>query len=89
MAMFYELWDVRSGNIVNTYETEDEALAMVRALVADNGPDYVHVLSLSAEDDETTSPIAMGIELGQRAQRALVRRRRAENAGVLPDARLG
>ena len=85
--MFYELWDVRSGNVINTYDTEYEALAMVRALVAANGPDYAHALSLSAEEDEeTTTPIATGIELLQRASGL---RRSAENAGVLPDARLG
>ena len=31
--MFYELWDVRSGNIINTYDTDDEALRVVRDLL--------------------------------------------------------
>ena len=67
--MFYELWDVRSGNIINTYDTEDEALRVVRDLLALNGPDYGSVLSLSFEDDdENTTLIAKGTALAQRAQ---------------------
>ena len=41
-TMFYELWDVRSGNIINTYDTEAEALDVVRQLVALNGLDYYY-----------------------------------------------
>ena len=67
--MFYELWDVRSGNIINTYDTEDEALRVVRDLLTLNDPDYGSVLSLSFEDDEeNTTLIATGTALAQRAQ---------------------
>lgn len=69
--MFYELWDVRSGNIINTYDTEDQALAVVRGLVARNGPEYARALSLAVEDDdEETTLVAKGVELAQRAERA-------------------
>jgi hypothetical protein len=67
--MFYELWDIRSGNIINTYDTEDEALRVVRDLLTLNGLDYGSVLSLSYEDDdENTTLIAKGPALAQRAQ---------------------
>ena len=67
--MFYELWDVRSGNIINTYDTEDDALRVVRDLLTLNGPDYGSVLSLSYEDDdEQTTLIAKGAALAQLAQ---------------------
>jgi hypothetical protein len=67
--MFYALWDVRTGNIINTYYTEDEALRVVRDLLALNGSDYGAVLSLSCEDkDENTTLIAKGQPLAQRAQ---------------------
>jgi hypothetical protein len=67
--MFYELWDVRSGNIINTYDTEAEALGVVRHLVVLNGPEYARALSLSFEDDdENTTLIAKGTALAQRAQ---------------------
>jgi len=69
--MFYELWDVRSGNIINTYDSEDQALAVVRGLVAANGPEYTRSLLLAVEDDdEETTLVAKGVELAQRADRA-------------------
>jgi hypothetical protein len=67
--MFFELWDVRSGNIVNTYDTEDEALVVVRGLLALNGLEYARCLSLSVEDDdENVTLVARGLALAQRAQ---------------------
>lgn len=69
--MFYELWDVKSGNIINTYDTEDEALTIVRDLVAINGPEYAVALALGLEDDEeNTTLVAKGAELARRAQHA-------------------
>jgi hypothetical protein len=66
--MFYELWDLRTGNIVNTYDTEDEALATVRTLLTLNGAEYASALSLSSEDDdEKTSFVAKGADLALRA----------------------
>ena len=50
--MPYDLWDVESGNIVNTFETERDALAVVRTLLDLNGPEYVQALSLGYEDDD-------------------------------------
>jgi hypothetical protein len=50
--MSYDLWDVESGNIVNTFETEHDALAVVRTLLDLNGPEYVQALSLGYEDDD-------------------------------------
>jgi hypothetical protein len=67
--MFYELWDLRSGNIINTYDTEDEALVVVRGLLKANGPEYASSLSLSLEDDEENlTLVAKGAALAQRAQ---------------------
>jgi len=66
--MFFELWDVRSGSIINTYDTEDEALRVVRDLLTLNGLEYGSVLSLSFEDDdENMTLIANGPALAQRA----------------------
>lgn len=50
--MAYDLWDVESGNIVNTFETERGALSVVRMLLDLNGQEYVQALSLGYEDDE-------------------------------------
>jgi hypothetical protein len=66
--MTYDLWDVESGNIVNTFETEGAALAVVRTLLDLNGPEYVHALSLGCEDDDgSISVVAEGDELAARA----------------------
>ena len=65
--MAYDLWDVESGNIVNTFETEAEALAVVRTLLDLNGPAYVQALSLGHEDDDdgTMRIIAEGDDLAE------------------------
>ncbi len=49
--MFYVLWDVETGNIVGDFETEAEALSVVRDLLDANEPDYVEALSLGLTDD--------------------------------------
>ncbi len=66
--MFYELWDVQSGNIINTYDTEEQALNVVRELLNLNGSEYAAALSLAFEDDdEATTLIAEGAKLAERA----------------------
>jgi hypothetical protein len=70
--MIYDLWDVESGNIVNTYETEREALVVVRQLLELNGREYARVLSLGFEnDDGSMGVVAEGEQLAARAQVAL------------------
>ena len=66
--MWYELWDLRSGNIINTYDSESEALTVVRDLARLNGQDYVRTLSLTLEDDDETTLVAKGTALAQRIQ---------------------
>ena len=39
--MPYELWDMDSGNIVGAYQTEAEALDVVRQEIAANGRDSI------------------------------------------------
>jgi len=47
----YELWDVETGNIVSDFDTEIEALTLVRDLLAANKPDYAGALALGRTDD--------------------------------------
>lgn len=47
---FYALWDLESGNALGTYESQPEALAIVRQLIRANGTEYAHALDLSTED---------------------------------------
>ena len=67
--MSYELWDTETRNLVETFETEDEALAAVRELVAVNAAVYPAALALALEDDEgETTVIARGQQLAARAR---------------------
>lgn len=64
--MAYELWDQRAANLLADFETEAAALAAVRALTDQHGPDVVHAwsLALAHEDDEgETHPVAAGAAL--------------------------
>jgi hypothetical protein len=68
--MTYDLWDVESGNIVNTFETEREAPSVVRTLLELNGPEYAQLLSLGFEgDDGSMRIVAEGDDLAARAAR--------------------
>lgn len=67
--MSYELWDTETRNLVETFETEDEALAAVRDLVAVNADVYPAALALALEDDAgETTVIARGQQLAARAR---------------------
>jgi hypothetical protein len=69
--MTYDLWDVESGNIVNTFETEDDALAAVRTLLELNGDTYARALSLGCEhDDGRMQILAEGDALAARAAKS-------------------
>jgi len=68
MAMFFELLDVETGNLIGTYETEEEALAVVRRAARLNGPSYVSALALGYEDqDGEGAQLAAGADLLDRA----------------------
>ncbi|MFN8635245.1 MAG: hypothetical protein U0893_15450 [Chloroflexota bacterium] len=66
--MAYDLWDVESGNIVNTFETEREALTVVNTLLMLNGAGYAEALSLGYEgEDGSMQIVAEGVSLATRA----------------------
>lgn len=46
--MIYELWDVESGNRLERFESEMEALSAARDLLALNGPNFLDALMLGA-----------------------------------------
>ena len=69
VRMSYELWDTETRNMVETFESESEALEAVRELVALNRAVYPDALALVFEDDEgETTLIARGAELASRAR---------------------
>jgi len=73
--MFYVLWDLESRNLIDEYDTEDEALAAVRDLLEANAPNYAGFLSLGRTDDDgSTHVVAQGRPLAVMADRAYAER---------------
>jgi hypothetical protein len=66
--MFYALWDLESGNTLGDFDSEGEALAVVREVLTANEPDYAEMLSLGCtQDDGTFALVAEGAALAARA----------------------
>jgi hypothetical protein len=65
----YELWEMRSGNLVGSWSTETEALAVVRDALNRHSADAFASLSLLAEDAQgETTVVAEGLALIHWAQ---------------------
>ena len=66
--MFFELLNVETGNLIGTYESEADALAVVRRAAHFNGAASVDALALGYEDDDGEgAQLAAGPELLARA----------------------
>ena len=75
----YELWDVESRNLLDDFDSEADALAAVRALIALNGADATRALALTQIGaDGRMTTVAMGEALSARADSA------TSEAGRLP-----
>ena len=59
--MIYEFWDLRSNNLINSYETETEALELLREAIAKYGDSAVEYLMLIEDDPESDSFRRIGI----------------------------
>jgi hypothetical protein len=71
--MNYELWDVETGNMIDCYDREDDALALVRSAIGQFGEDYAESLALLFEDVAgNLTQFAAGAELAERARAASV-----------------
>ena len=76
--MHYELWDLESGNIIGDFESEADALEVVRDLLEANEPDFADFLSLGCNgDDGAFAIVAEGAALAERAHAALGASRRS------------
>jgi hypothetical protein len=67
MAAVFALWETASGNIVNAYATEAEALAVVRATIEEYGREAVATFALARETERRTRLVAEGDTLAERA----------------------
>jgi hypothetical protein len=70
--MYYELWDLRTSNLVEEFDTEAEALMFVRDVLQSDGEVAAsgYVLGVQDPEAERGEAIAEGVELVQRAVRA-------------------
>lgn len=66
--MIYELWYEDTGNIIDAYEAEIDALAEVRAFIEDYGPSSIETMALlAAPEGNEKHVIAQGAQLARRA----------------------
>jgi hypothetical protein len=66
--MGYELWDTETRNLVDMLDSEDEALAAARDLIALNDAAYPAALALTYEDGRgRTTLLAQGADLARRS----------------------
>ena len=62
--MTYEIWETTSNNLLADFDSQAEALALVRRSVDAHGPAAVCSWTLLFEDDdETVHPVAAGEDL--------------------------
>jgi hypothetical protein len=67
----YELWQTRTRNLIGTFATKAEALAVVRKAADKQGPAFVESILLGREDDRGRSKtIAQGPDLLKLALRS-------------------
>lgn len=65
----FELWETRSGNLMGSYETKAQALAVIADAILSHGRAYVETVALMRENSRGRSQlIAMGAELADLAQ---------------------
>ncbi len=74
--MQYELWHLRSGNLLECFASEREALIAVREYLELNGFDLVHELALGPVQEEADAldegpPVLQGEALLARVRRQI------------------
>ena len=69
--MIYELWYEDTGNIIDAYKAESDALAEVRAFIENYGPSSIETMVLlAAPGGSEKHVIAYGAQLAERAMTA-------------------
>lgn len=66
-AFVYELWDLETGNMIEAFHTETEALAAVRDAVTRHGRSYVETWALAHATVRKMRSLAQGQALVERA----------------------
>lgn len=72
MTNVYELWETRSGNLMDSFETQDEALAIVMDAIRRYGTAYVDSIMLVVGHGSESKEIAAGPNLAEWAMKTAV-----------------
>lgn len=79
--MRYDVMDTETGNLYGRFQTEDAALAFVRALIAANGAEITETMALGGRDDDgrvlpvtTGEALARGVSAKETDRLPLARR---------------
>jgi hypothetical protein len=68
MSTIYELWDRKTANQIGSYESQAEAMAIVRDVVREYGNEAIATVALGREsEDDDTVVIAAGRDLADLA----------------------
>jgi hypothetical protein len=88
MDTFFQLWDTTTGNLVTEFDSEDEAIAALRGVQADDGDGPILECALFRFDDDRPTLIAKERDLVAYISRAERRwERHLESASASPRRR--
>lgn len=70
--MVYEFWDMRTNNLIDAYESEEDALRALRHVIRDQGERVVEFLMLIEDDvdSDESRVVGTGSQLLDRARSA-------------------
>ena len=83
MNTFFQLWDITTGNLVTEFDSEDEAIAALSGIQAEDGDEPLLELALVRFHDDRPTLVAKASDL----VRYVAMSRRADNPAVLGGAR--
>lgn len=69
MNVAYELWEMRSGNLMGSFPTQEEALTTLAEAVKRYGPSYADTITLTWEHGDESKDIASGADLAEWAMK--------------------
>ena len=75
MNVFFEVFDLESGNLIEDFATEEEALEALRSAERDHGPEAISDIALLRFDDGHPTLFAMDGELVERVRQPVANRR--------------
>jgi hypothetical protein len=65
MTVVYELWEMRSGNLMESFDSVSEALMVLAEAIKRHGPGYTDSLALVLGEGNHSKEMSSGPALGQ------------------------